>query len=610
MAEVAVDERRLLKTIRWWDGFVIGLANPGFLLIGLWGSIIALGGKWAIALWIISATIGALQAYIYCEPAAMFPDKPGGLSVYAREGWRKHFSFAGPIAVFGYWFAWSSVLAIYGSLIGYLLLAEFGGDGYLATHIYNPPIIQPLGWAQLIGVMCIVLCWVFNIRGMRPAVGLSYVVGALMILPILVIAIGGFITGDFSNHQINSDFLASNVSFYGDSPTFFNQFVMIMVWLYILGWSTYGPEAGATFAPEYKDTVNDTRKALASVGALNVFLSILLPIVVLGTIGYNGLFNDLTGVVWLTDVVNSIAGASFGKFLVVCLCGGLLLSMNTATMDGSRALYALSEEKMTIKQLGVLNKRNVPGRAMTVDMLMNIFLLLYFQNIYFILAAGNLGYMLSHVIALSGILLLRRGSPELATSDQIGETVDVARGAVLRPEHRVHRLRAVRAQVHGLRLRLPERRVRGLPRRDGPSPEPDGAGAGDHHRRRPRARVRRRRLHLGSAAVGQAGSLEGPERRAALAGGDRRSRSAWSPDGSAGGSELAQRTAVEPRGGATRPSWFRGLQSFGESRGHSHHRPVRVRRDSQGKPRRCRRVFLWATLRHVGDLREQLSAGA
>jgi amino acid transporter len=48
---------------------------------------------------------------------------------------------------------------------------------------------------------------------------------------------------------------------------------------------------------------------------------------------------------------------------------------------------------------------------MTVDMLLNIFLLLYFQNIYFILAAGNLGYMLSHVIALSGILLLRRDRP-------------------------------------------------------------------------------------------------------------------------------------------------------------------------------------------------------
>jgi amino acid transporter len=412
MAEVAVDERRLLKTIRWWDGFVIGLANPGFLLIGLWGSILALGGAWAIPLWIISALIGALQAYIYCEPAAMFPDKPGGLSVYAREGWRRHFSFAGPIAVFGYWFAWSSVLAIYGSLIGYLLIAEFGADSYFATTTWDPPIIySPLGWPQLIGVACIVLCWIFNIRGMRPAVGLSYVIGALMIFPLLVIAIGGFVTGEFSNHQINSNFLAANVEFYGDSPTFFNQFVMVMVWMYILGWSTYGPEAGATFAPEYKDTVNDTRKALASVGALNVVLSIMLPIVVLGTIGYDALFADTTGVVWLTDVVNSIAGEGFGKFLVVCLCAGLLLSMNTATMDGSRALYALSEEKMTIKQLGTLNKHNVPGRAMTVDMLLNIVLLLMFQNIYFILAAGNLGYMLSHVIALSGVLLLRRDRP-------------------------------------------------------------------------------------------------------------------------------------------------------------------------------------------------------
>ena len=41
MAEVAVDERRLLKTIRWYDGFVIGLANPGFLLVGLAYSVTA-----------------------------------------------------------------------------------------------------------------------------------------------------------------------------------------------------------------------------------------------------------------------------------------------------------------------------------------------------------------------------------------------------------------------------------------------------------------------------------------------------------------------------------------------------------------------------------------
>jgi amino acid transporter len=411
MAEVAVDERRLLKTIRWWDGFVIGLANPGFLLIGLWGSIIALGGYVAAILYVISALIGALQAYVYAEPAAMFPDKPGGLSVYAREGWRKYFSLAGPIAVFGYWFAWSSVLAIYGSLIGYLLIGEFGGEGYFATTTWDPPVIVPLGWAQLIGVMCILLCWAFNVRGMRPAVWLSYVVGALMLIPIVVIAVGGFLTGDFSNHAVDSNFISASIEFYGDEANGLNKFLMIMVWMYIIGWATYGPESGATFAPEYKDTKNDTRKALASVGALNVVLAAMLPVVVIGTIGYDAIYGDITGVLFLTDVVNAIAGENFGKFLIVCLCGGLLLSMNTATMDGSRALYALAEEKMTVRQLNHLNRFHVPGRAMTVDMLLNIFLLLYFGNIYFILAAGNLGYMLSHVIALSGVLLLRKDRP-------------------------------------------------------------------------------------------------------------------------------------------------------------------------------------------------------
>src|SRR6476469_8151165 len=96
VAEVSVDERRLLKTMRWYDGFVIGLANPGFLIVG------------------IGFSVGALGA----EVAAMFPDKPGGLAMYAKEGWRRYFSLAGPIATFGYWFAWSSVLAIYGGLIG------------------------------------------------------------------------------------------------------------------------------------------------------------------------------------------------------------------------------------------------------------------------------------------------------------------------------------------------------------------------------------------------------------------------------------------------------------------------------------------------------------
>ena len=97
--------------------------------------------------------------------------------------------------------------------------------------------------------------------------------------------------------------------------------------------------------------------------------------------------------------------------LIACLIAGLLLSMNTATMDGSRALYGISQDGMTTKWLGRLNSYSVPGIAMTLDVILNLFLISYFGYPLDILAAGNLGYMLAHVFALSGFLLLRRDRP-------------------------------------------------------------------------------------------------------------------------------------------------------------------------------------------------------
>ncbi|MGH3499352.1 MAG: amino acid permease, partial [Nocardioidaceae bacterium] len=100
-----------------------------------------------------------------------------------------------------------------------------------------------------------------------------------------------------------------------------------------------------------------------------------------------------------------------GSILVICMICGIVLTMETATMDGSRALYGIAKDGMTIKWLGVLNKHNVPGRGMMVDGLLNIFLILFFGSAIEILAAGNLGYVLAHFFALAGFLLLRKDRP-------------------------------------------------------------------------------------------------------------------------------------------------------------------------------------------------------
>ena len=98
--------------------------------------------------------------------------------------------------------------------------------------------------------------------------------------------------------------------------------------------------------------------------------------------------------------------------MIFCVVAGLILSMNTATMDGSRALYGISRDGMTIREFGVLNKHHVPGRAMTLDALLNIFLISAFAGVLEILAVSNVGYVFATCAALSGFLLLRKDRPD------------------------------------------------------------------------------------------------------------------------------------------------------------------------------------------------------
>src|SRR5258708_34083734 len=101
MAEAYIEERHLLKSLRWWDGFVIALCNPGFLIASLGFSMGALATWVAGLLWGISAGVGMLQTWIYAETASMFPDKRGGISLYAHASGDGRFSQAVPLGTTG-----------------------------------------------------------------------------------------------------------------------------------------------------------------------------------------------------------------------------------------------------------------------------------------------------------------------------------------------------------------------------------------------------------------------------------------------------------------------------------------------------------------------------
>jgi amino acid transporter len=180
-----------------------------------------------------------------------------------------------------------------------------------------------------------------------------------------------------------------------------------LMWLFIMCWSAYGVEVCASFAPEYHDTKRDTALALRSAGMFSLFVYVLLPLGLGGVVGNAGDAGP-----YYVAAFTEVAGSGLGDIALISLITSLILSMNTATADGGRALYGIARDDMTIKWFYNLNRFHVPARAMTVDMFVNVLLILFIANNLAILYLSNIGYVFAHVLALTGFLLLRRDRPE------------------------------------------------------------------------------------------------------------------------------------------------------------------------------------------------------
>ena len=398
MAEAAIEERQLLKSLRWYDGFVIALCNPGFLIGSLGFSVGALGGWGAMCLWGISATIGLLSNWIYSETAAMFPNQSGGISLYAHEGWRRYFSLVGPVATFGYWIGWSVVLSIFGKLIGDLVVSKwFPGQ---ASHVYFSIGKNHIGLTHVIAISLIVAVWLFNILGVKPSLWVGYVTGVLLMFPLVIFMIVPFVSGDF--HSANMTWTVGGQ---------WGGLRVAFVWLFLMCWSAYGIEVCASFAPEYHDTKRDTALALRSAASFSLLVYVILPLGVTGASGVNAINKGPEGQ-FFTALLNHLVGSGFAGVVLVFLLLSLVLSMNSSTADGGRALYGISRAGMTIKELGVLNRFHVPARAMTVDLIVNVGLVLFVSSNLAILYMSNIGYVFAHVAAMTGFLLLRKDRPD------------------------------------------------------------------------------------------------------------------------------------------------------------------------------------------------------
>lgn len=384
----------LVKSIRWWDGVAITLSLPAALFVGLGYSIGAIGAWAAIALWALIAAVAVLHNWLYSEMGAMFAEKSGGIALYANEAWSRRMPSLGPLATYAYWFAWATAPAIWGLAVAQILSEQFWPE---VTGSYSLGPIQ-LGLPQFIALGVAVISWALSMVQLRFTMVILTVAGVLLMIPVLL----------FGTSFLTSP-TWSSASFTWRTGDGLLGAQTVLAWLFIMAWSAYAVEAAASFIPEFRDTVSDTRKALRIAALILLLVFTLTPLGLAGLLGEDVLAEKPYG--FLQAAAEVLLGGGATLITLVLIAGILVLSI-MGTADAGRALYQSSRDGLTVRQFGVLNRAGVPARAVTVQLLINILLVLLVGNPLAVIVAGNVGYILAHCLAVAGYVALRWDRPD------------------------------------------------------------------------------------------------------------------------------------------------------------------------------------------------------
>jgi amino acid transporter len=166
---------QMRRVIDWKHGFYIATGVPALVLVSI-GPLAVQVGPPSVLVWIISVVIGMLMSFVFAEIASMFPEKTGGIPIFAAVAYRKYTPLVGPIVTWGYWFAWSPVLAINGLLVG----------GYVNASVFHSTNAW-INW--IIGAIVLMIFFAINHYGIRQGAYAQLVLGICAIVPLLLLGI-------------------------------------------------------------------------------------------------------------------------------------------------------------------------------------------------------------------------------------------------------------------------------------------------------------------------------------------------------------------------------------------------------------------------------------
>ncbi len=397
--------QRLARSIGWKQGLAIALGVPLLILPSL-GYMPLYVSAAAILVWGLSVLQGFMQNMAYAEMATTFP-RASGLPGFAQHIFRTRDhrgkydkgKLIGGFSAWSYWFAWNPVMAIFSLLIGGYLHGLFPILGETFTQYQLSMIAGGVIFAGL---------FIVNWFGLGQSAILGYILGVGALIPVIVLAVAPFATGDVDFANITGSWLPTDWAWDG------HHVLLIFGIFAIAQWSACAWETAAIYGPEYKEPSKDVPKALFSVGVICFVLFVLVQTTVIGVLGVDGVIEQPVSP--LLPVAQIVFGEAGSVITIIMLIAAMVLIIQTAYLGSSRAMHSMATEGNLPRVLGKTNRNGTPALAMIIIAIFNL-ALISMGTPGAILAASAIGYTCANGISLFAYFKSKR-DPALSSLER------------------------------------------------------------------------------------------------------------------------------------------------------------------------------------------------
>jgi two-component system, sensor histidine kinase len=382
------------RSIGWFSTSAFAMAGAvqsifliGALLVGEDG--IPGQGTAAIPLLIAGLLLSWAAAPGWTELVLMWPKRVGGIAAAASEAFRPYSPVLSALVGTCYWWGWVPV-----SGLTVVLSSSAIHDWFLPNLS-----VRVLASIIIFGCVALTFCGIKWVG--RFAVPFALGIAVLGFLATIIPVVSGHVDW----HRATN--LHLTTPFHG----IFGSVTSMMAGLYLIGYAAPAFEAAACYVGETVDPARNVPRAMLVSAALAGLFFIVLPFILLGTLGPHALSGDLA--VELGPVFAPIFGA-LGKsiavaFMMFCMIIGTIQPLTGA----SRTLSQLAEDGVLPGFLAWRFKpTDAPWSATLFTALIEIGLLFIGSPIWFI-AAANFTYLISICAPSIIVWLLRRAAPRL-----------------------------------------------------------------------------------------------------------------------------------------------------------------------------------------------------